>query len=145
MNALTDVDVELATRLRLVVMRLGRRLRRHGGGDLTPSQSSALSSVDRLGPLTLGALSAVEGVQPPTMTRIVAALEAAGLLLRQPDPSDRRVVRVAVTPAGAALLAERRVRADTDLAARLQALSADDLAALARAVDVLEHMLEAEQ
>jgi hypothetical protein len=55
------------------------------------------------------------------------------------------VVRVAVTGAGAALLAERRVRADTDLAGRLQALSADDLAALARAVDVLEHMLEAEQ
>jgi DNA-binding MarR family transcriptional regulator len=137
-------DVELAGRLRLVVTRLRRRLRRQSGGDLTPSQASALASVERLGPMTLGELSSVEGVQPPTMTRIVGALEAAGLLTRHADPSDRRVARVAITETGADLLAQRRMRADADLASRLAALSGDDRAALVRAVEVLERLLEAE-
>lgn len=141
----TRVDMALAGRLRLVVTRLGRRLRRHVGSVLTPSQTSALSSLERLGPLTLGELSQVEGVQPPTMTKIVAALEDEGLVARRPDDRDRRVVNVAATAAGSRLLAVNRSRTDAYLAARLQALPAEDLASLERAVEVLERVLEADE
>src|SRR5918911_298116 len=105
-----STETDLATRVRLVVTRLGRRLRRQAGGQLTPSQASALSSIDRLGPLTLGELSAVEGVRPPTLTKVVAALEEQGLVQRHTDPHDRRVARVETTPRGARLLAETRSR-----------------------------------
>lgn len=141
----SDTDTALASRLRLVVTRLGRRLRRQAGGDLSPSQASALSSLERLGPLTLGELSAVEGVRPPTLTKIVAALEEKGLVARRPDPRDRRVAHVAATPAGAELLAGSRSSTDAYLAARFSALPPDDLAVLARAVEVLEHVLEADE
>ncbi len=141
----SNLDAALASRLRLAVMRLGRRLRRQGGGDLTPSQASALSSLERLGPMTLGELSAAEGVRPPTLTKIVAALEEQGLVARQTDPADRRVAHVAATEAAAALLARLRSTTDAYLASRLSALPADDLAALARAVEVLERLLEAEE
>jgi DNA-binding MarR family transcriptional regulator len=74
MASVIGVQTDLAARLRLVVTRLGRKLRRHGGGDLTPSQASALSSLERLGPMTLGELSSVENIRPPTLTKVVAAL-----------------------------------------------------------------------
>src|SRR5436190_21954131 len=87
-------STDAASRLRLVITRLGRKLRRQAGGDLTPSQASALVSVERLGPLTLGDLSAAENVSPPTLTKVVAALEEQGLVARSTDPHDRRVARV---------------------------------------------------
>ena len=62
------LDRELVVRLRFAVMRLARRLRQQTEGEITASQLSALSSVDRLGPLSLGALAAVERVRPPTLT-----------------------------------------------------------------------------
>ena len=136
---------ELASRLRLVVTRFGRRIRRQAGGDLTPSQASALSSVERHGPLTLGELSAVEDVRPPTLTKVVAALEERGLVARHTDAHDRRVARVQATAKGAHLLADTRSRTDAYLAARLAALPAGELAALRRAVATLEHLLEGEE
>src|SRR5919201_1789564 len=90
------LDRELVVRLRLAVMRLGRRLRQQTGEEITASQLSALSSVDRLGPLSLGALAAVERVRPPTLTRIVGHLEAAGLVaqrLATLDPGEVEVLR----------------------------------------------------
>ena len=141
----SQIDAALASRLRLAVMRLGRRLRRQGGGDLTPSQASALSSLERLGPMTLGELSATEGVRPPTLTKIVAALEEQGLVTRQTDRRDRRVAHVAATPAGAALLARTRSTTDAYLASRLAALPPEDLAVLSRAVEVLEGLLETDE
>jgi DNA-binding MarR family transcriptional regulator len=137
-------DAELAARLRLVVARLARRLRRETEGAASPSQLSALSSIARLGPLTLGELSAAEGVQPPTMTRVVSCLEDQGLVTRAVDPADRRVARVTTTAAGEGFLERSRHRKDAFLAARLQALGDDDRAAVARAAEVLERLLEAE-
>ena len=141
----TTLETDLASRLRLVVTRVGRRIRRQGGGDLTPSQASALSTVERHGPLTLGELSTLENVRPPTLTRVVAALEEQGLVVRHTDPHDRRVARVEATPQGARLLAQSRSRTDAYLARHLTALPADDLAALRRAVTALEHILEADE
>ena len=143
-----QVDRELVVQLRLTVMRLARRLRQQSQqteGEITASQLSALSSVSRLGPLTLGALAAVERVRPPTMTRIVGHLEAAGLLLRRPAPADRRSAEVALTPAGRRLLDRSRTRKDAYLAERLATLDPDELAVLRRAAAVLERLLEEDE
>lgn len=137
-----ETDDELAVRLRLSVTRLGRRLRSQVDDGVSPSQLSALASVARRGPLTLGELSSVERVKPPTMTRIVASLEEAGLVSRTTDQLDRRVARVDLTDGGRRLLASSRSRKDAYLATRLSALSPQDRAALCRAVDALEHLMD---
>jgi DNA-binding MarR family transcriptional regulator len=140
-GATTGTDLELASQLRMGVMRLARRLRHEGSGfELTASQLSALATVDKAGPLTLGELAQREHVRPPSMTRIVAALEAAGLVSRSPDPSDGRVASVAVTRAGRAQVQSARRKRDAWLDARLHDLPADDRAALARAADVMERL-----
>jgi DNA-binding MarR family transcriptional regulator len=135
---------DLAARLRLSVARLARRLRRETGSDISPSQLSALATIAGQGPLTLSELSAVEAVQPPTMTRVVARLEEQGLVSRTVDPADRRVAHVAATAAGTGLLDRARQRKDTYLAARLAALAPEDRAALTRALSVLERLAEQE-
>jgi len=139
------VDRELVVQLRLAVMRLARRLRQQTEGEITASQLSALSSVSRLGPLTLGALAAVERVRPPTMTRIVGHLEAAGLLVRRPAPADRRSAEVELSPSGRELLDRSRTRTDAYLAERLATLGPAELAVLWRAAAVLERLLEADE
>ena len=130
--------VDLAARLRLSAARLARRLRQESDANLTPSQLSALASVDRHGPVTLGRLAEIERVSPPTITKIVGKLEAEGLLTRQVDGQDRRVTRVTATPAAVALLAETRRRKDAWLANRIAALDTDQQTRLAAALDVLE-------
>jgi len=139
------VDRELVVQLRLAVMRLARRLRQQTEGEITASQLSALFSVSRLGPLTLGALAAVERVRAPTMTRIVGHLEAAGLLVRRPAPADRRSAEVELSPSGRELLDRSRTRKDAYLAERLATLGPAELAVLRRAAAVLERLLEADE
>src|SRR5881227_1051032 len=95
-----DIDVELAAKLRLLVARLARQLRQHAAGGLTPSQLSALSTINDLGPLRLGELAVQEGVAPPTVTRVVGVLVDAGLVERKGDPDDARSARVAMTDGG---------------------------------------------
>ncbi len=135
-------EAELASRLRLVVTRLARRLRTQLPGELSPSQLATLASVERLGPLTLGELSSAERVKPPTMTKIVSCLEEQGLVSRTVDRSDRRVARVEATPEGLRFLDQSRRQKDAYLAERLRSLSPDDRAALERAAVVLERLLE---
>ena len=91
---------DVASRLRVAVNRLQRRLRREALGGLSPGQASALGTVRRLGHPTLGELAAEEQVQPPSMTRIVGLLVAAGLVSREADAADRRSVHVRITPEG---------------------------------------------
>src|SRR5262249_30307067 len=100
----SDDAAEVAARLRLSATRLARRLRQEAGMGLTPSQLAVLATVGNHGPLTLGALAEREQVAPPSITKAVAKLEADGLLVRTPDPTDRRVHHVACTAAGAELL-----------------------------------------
>jgi DNA-binding MarR family transcriptional regulator len=128
--------------MRLAIGRLARRLRQQAGGEITPSQLSALSSVGRLGPLTLGELAAVERVRPPTMTRIVASLEEAGLVDRSAHPGDRRIARVELSGAGRTFLERAGTRRDASLAARLARLDPDEAEQLGRVVVVLERLLE---
>ena len=129
---------ELAARLRLAVTRLARRLRQEVGPGITPSMLSALSSADRQGPVTMRDLCAVEQVQPPTMTRIVAALVADGLVVREADPEDGRVAWVKVTAEGRRLLERSRKRKEAFLARALRDLDTRDLASLEAAATILE-------
>ena len=133
---------DLASRLRLATMRLARVLRQHEAGGLSQTLISALSSVARCGPVTLGRLAELESVQPPTMTRIVARLEELALVVREVDESDRRVARVSLTPAAVELLADVRSRRNELLAARLNGLDAGDLAALEAAMPAIERLAE---
>ena len=137
-------ESDLASRLRLSVTRLARRLRQQASAEaeLSPSQVATLSSVERLGPRTLGDLAAVERVQPPTMTRIVSGLEEAGLVSRHVDEKDRRIARVQTTVAGRRFLERTRSRKDLYLSARIRTLDTDDRAVLARAAVIFEKLLE---
>jgi DNA-binding MarR family transcriptional regulator len=134
----------LAAQLRLAVARTARRLRQEATVGLSPTLTSALVSVERHGPLTPSELAVRERIQRPTATRLIAALEARGLVVRTADPADRRSSLIAVTPAGASLLTEVRTRKDAYLARRLRELPAEDRATLARAADLLERLLEEE-
>lgn len=140
MQLTDDTLAELPARLRLGVMRLARRLRQETPGQVTPSMQSALSMLERHGPLTLGELASLERVAPPSMTRIAARLEEAGLVVRTVDSADRRVARVAVSPEGRKLLKEIRSRRDAYLATRLRSFSPEDRALLARALPLLEQL-----
>lgn len=130
----------LESQLRLVLLRLSRRLRQQTAGDVTASQLSALSTIAKNGEMSLGELASIERIAPPSMTRIAARLEEQGLVERRVDTADRRVARVAVSPAGDLLLTETRTRRDAFLAARLQAFTADEQALLAAAVPLLERL-----
>jgi len=130
----------MAARLRLSATRLARRLRQESGAGLTSSQLSALAVIDRHGPLTLGALAEHEGVAPPSITRVVARLEADGLVIRQADPDDRRVARMTTSAKGDALIAESRRRKTAWLTARIAALEPDQRRRLADALDVLDEL-----
>ena len=137
----SSVDTDLATRLRLAITRTARRLRQEAGGALSPSQGAALAVIERFGPMTPSELAVRERIQRPTVTRLLARLEAAGLVLRATDPADRRSSLVSISPAGAALLAELRTRKDAFLSERLESLSEEDRATLARAAELLEDLL----
>jgi DNA-binding MarR family transcriptional regulator len=134
--------VELAARLRLAVTRLARRLRQEAGPGITPSMLSALSSAERQGPATMRDLCSVEQVQPPTMTRIVAALVAAGLVVREADPGDGRVAWVKVTPDGRRLLERSRRRKEAFLSRALRDLDPRELASLEAAASILERFTQ---
>jgi DNA-binding MarR family transcriptional regulator len=138
----TSVDHAQVVRMRLAIGRLARRLRQHVGDEVTPSQHSALLSVSGLGPITLGELAAVERVRPPTMTRIVASLEEAGLVDRSAHPGDRRVARVELSASGRDFVERTRSRKDAFLAERLARLDPGEVEQLVRAVVVLEKLLE---
>jgi DNA-binding MarR family transcriptional regulator len=133
---------DLASRLRLDISRMARRLRQEAGAELSPSQTAALATIERHGPLTPSELAVRERVQRPTVTRVLARLEEAGLVTRAPDPVDRRSCLVTASPEGRELLSVLRTRKDAYLARRLEALPAGDREALDRAASILERMLE---
>ncbi len=137
----TVSETELAPRLRLAITRSARRLRQEAGGALSPSQGAALATIARHGPLTPSELATRERIQRPTATRVLARLEETGLVLRAPDPADRRSSLVSATADGRALLDESRTRKDAFLSERLEALGDRDRATLERAASLLEDLL----
>jgi DNA-binding MarR family transcriptional regulator len=140
-----QTEAELASRLRLSVTRLHRRLRQHNVGGLTPSQASALASINRLGAPTLGELAVCESIQPPSMTRIVANLEEAGYVKRVVDQADRRVARVTLLASGRKVLQQNRSLKNAFLARQLHQLDEEERVALGQLTGLLERLLELEE
>jgi DNA-binding MarR family transcriptional regulator len=133
---------ELADRLHSLAIHLLRRLRAEDrASGLSAPRLSALSVVVFRGPIVLGELAAAEQVRPPTMTRLVQALERQGLVKRRHDPGDRRVVLVEVTPRGRALFARARARRVDRLAERLAALDGAALGSLGEGAKVLAEVV----
>jgi DNA-binding MarR family transcriptional regulator len=143
-GALLDTleDSELSSALRIAVMRLARRLRseRESSRDLTLTQISALSTLVRQGPCTPSELAAHERVQPPSMTRIVAALEERGLVSRVPHPTDGRQVLVGLTDLATEMLGEDRRRREAWMVAHVSELTADERAVLLAATPILDRL-----
>jgi len=140
-GARAPFDEELATRLRVAVTRLNRRLRQQSLAGLSPAQASALGSVSRLGTPTLGELAAAEQVQPPTMTRLVAGMEVAGLVTRLADEADRRICRVQLTAGGRRTLQRIRSLKNAFLTRRLASLDASEQTLAADLTALLEHLV----
>jgi DNA-binding MarR family transcriptional regulator len=137
-------DAGLASTLRIAVMRLARRLRSERSDDsLTLSQMATLGTIERHGPLTLSELAAHEKVQPPSMSRIVAALEQLGLVVRTPHPTDGRQVLIALTQQARDRIREDRRRRDAWLALRLRDLTPEERETLRDAAEVLEKLTRA--
>ena len=133
---------ELADELRLTVGRLARRIRQQSTLGLTPSQYSALVSIDQFEPVRLGDLAAAEGVSAPTVTKVVNLLEVAGLVTREVDASDRRSSFVRLTPSGKETLNRIRTERTAFLRQRLDELSPAQRELLEKALPVLGALAE---
>lgn len=140
-STIPSVDVAaLATRLRTDVWRLARRLRSEAHVALTPTLQSALGTIDRHGPITVGDFARHEQIRKPTATRTVAALVEQGLVERTADPLDGRVTWLRLSPEGRRLVQQVRRRYDAYLAERIKSLPPDELATLERAAAILERI-----
>ena len=138
----TSLDTAaLAHDLRLAVMRLSRRLRNQRVNTaVTLTHLAALSTLRRHGPMSPGELAGHERVQPPSMTRVVVALEAMGLVTRTPHPTDGRQVVIELTPSAEQLLdAEARAR-EAWLTGQLQDLSPEERTVLREAAVIMDKL-----
>lgn len=141
MTELSEDDRAAISELRGAVMRLSRRLRNQRIDEsLSPTEMSVLATLTRCGSATPGELARKEHVQPPSMTRIVAMLEAKGLVRREPHPDDRRQVVVTSTEQAAAMLDQSREKRNAWLSALAEGLDEDELAVLRQAAPVLEKL-----
>ena len=138
-------DAGLATDLRISVSRLARRLRaeriaRGLATELSDTQLGALSALERHAGMTPGELAELEKVQPPSMTRVIAALEARALVTRAPHPTDGRQVQLTVTPQGRDLVVQSRKLRQAWMAQRLRELSPEERAVLRAAAPILQRL-----
>ena len=131
----------LAHELRIAVMRFSRRLRNQRvDTSVTLTHLSAMSTLRRHGAMSAGELAAHERVQPPSMTRVVGALEAMELITRTPHPTDGRQVVIELTPAAHELLdAEARAR-EAWLSGRLEQLSPQEREILQDAATIMDKL-----
>jgi DNA-binding MarR family transcriptional regulator len=139
-------DTGLATALRISVSRLARRLRVErlmpelAEPALSDTQLAALATLERHGAMSPGDLAEHEKVQPPSMTRVIAALVDWELVTRAPHPTDRRQVILTVTREGRSLVQKVRRRKEAWLAQRLAELSPQERATLREAAPILEKL-----
>jgi DNA-binding MarR family transcriptional regulator len=121
-----------------VLVRLVRALRHQGSTALTPSQISALATLEELGPLRISALATVESVGAPVATRVVATLEELGLIGRTVDVDDKRAWLVELTDLGRATLATVWGERTVGLSSRIDRLSSAERSKLEAALPALE-------
>jgi len=132
---------QMAAQLHSVSMRMLRVLRREDEeAGMSASRLSALSVIVFAGPISLADLATAEHVRPPTMSRIVENLVQDGLVTRDADPSDRRMVRIAATDAGRAVLDDGRARRVHAIGGRLEKLADSERRALYRGLELMERI-----
>ena len=132
----------MADRLHSAALHLLRRLRIEDESlGISAPRHSALSVLVFGGPRRIGELADAEQVEPPTMTRLVDALERDGYVTRSPDPDDRRAVVISATASGTRALKKGRSQRVEALAAALRSLTPDQLTILAEGVEVLERVV----
>lgn len=133
----------VANRLRPALLKLARELRResHALG-VTGGQVSLLFQIQKHRGIGVRGLAALERISPASMSGYVDRLERAGLIERKPDPNDRRRHGLALSPEGERVLRSVKSRRTAWLAARLENLSPDELAALDAAVEPLLSLIE---
>jgi len=133
---------DLANRLHSAAIHLLRLVRVHDAATgIAPARLSALSVIVFGGPLSLRELARAEQVRPPTMSRIVDALESAGLARRTVDPADARAVKIQATQKGIAVLKKGRARRVKFLASYLSRLSVSERASIHRALLAIQKAL----
>lgn len=130
--------------MRVALIRIVRRIRSRAQGDITPSQLAVLGTIINHQPLTNGQIAELEHVRPPSSSKIVDALERAGLVERNADPDDRRCVQITVTPAGHSYADEVRAAGRTWLAEQIECLDGDDVRSIEAALPALERLLAGE-
>jgi DNA-binding MarR family transcriptional regulator len=141
MRVRTSPNIRVADALHSAAIHLLRRLRREDErSGLSAAKLSALSVLVFAGPTRLTDLARAEQVRPPTMTRLVASMEAEGLVRRESDATDGRAVRLQATARGTRLLQQGRVRRIERLGEALTALNTDDLRTLERAAALVEEV-----
>ena len=128
------------TSLANVTLKLARQFRRHADPGLTPSQMSALSTLERHDGLRVGELAVREQIGKSSVTRLVANLEVLGYVDRQPDPLDGRSFCVGITAQGSRLLARSHALASEYLEQRVAALSPEDRELLLSALPAFERL-----
>jgi DNA-binding MarR family transcriptional regulator len=141
---LSDVNQAIADRLHSAAIHLLRRLRKQDEAmGLSQARASALSVVVFGGPVTIGDLAHAEHVSPPTMTRLIVGMERDGLVRRESDARDGRMVWLKPTAKGTRILHKGRRRRVAVLAEQLATLPERDRQTLASASDILERLLRA--
>jgi DNA-binding MarR family transcriptional regulator len=143
MSDIETVDaVELASRLRPVLLLLNRHLRREAHAEgITGGQAALLAQIRGCPELGVRDLAAREGVSAPAMTRYLDRMEKAGLVVRVRSTEDARRIRLALTPKGVRALRSIRRRRTAWLAERLEGLSIGELGAVDHAIEPLQHLL----
>jgi DNA-binding MarR family transcriptional regulator len=138
-------SVEAADRFHSAAIHALRHVRRDDPATgVRPAQLSALSVLVFGGPRTLGELAAAEQVRPATMTRIAQSLVEDGYATRKQDPDDGRVVRLTATARGRRVMQRGRERRVANLARLLSRLSADEIARVHEAAELVERALAQE-
>jgi DNA-binding MarR family transcriptional regulator len=143
-NEILKNSETIADQLHSAAIHLLRKLRKEDEGTgLNAPRLSALSVIAFGGPITLGDLAATEQVRPPTMTRIVNALEEQDLVLKEQNTDDGRSTLISATPAGKKLLMEGRARRVRALAKQIAALNREQRSTLQVAAEILKDVIRA--
>jgi DNA-binding MarR family transcriptional regulator len=134
---------KIAEQLHSSTIHLLRQLRRADkASGTTAPRLSALSVIVFNGPITLGKLADMEQVRPPTMTRIVNALEGERLILKTRGENDGRMVHLSATNQGRKLLLEARVRRVSLLANAIKKISEPEQANLVSALSTIQKLID---
>ena len=132
---------DLASQLRLSVVRLNRRLRSQRTDEsVSLPQMSAMAPLWRCGSMTPSELASSERVRPPSMTRVIAALEESDMVSRRDHPTDGRQSIIELTEAGAELLNAEASLKERWLDKRLAELTEQERATLSRAAEIIDRM-----